>query len=149
MVGINPSDFSLFKGRTDINAKKLDIKSHNKKCPHCNSKFSLSTHIATFSYKKSYRTFAYPAIWHAAQMNLAESDEWIFVGYSLPDADYEFKHLLKSAELSYTVRPTIKIILKNDLNAAERYQKYFGNRLASKNIYLDGLEEYVKELRKK
>ena len=116
---------------------------------HCNSKFSLSTHIATFSYKKSYRTFAYPAIWHAAQMNLAESDEWIFVGYSLPDADYEFKHLLKSAELSYTVRPTIKIILKNDLNAAEIYQKFFGNRLASKNIYQDGLEEYVKELRKK
>lgn len=146
MVGINPSDFSLFKGRADIaKISRLNIISHNKKCPHCKSRFSLSTHIATFSYKKSYRTFAYPAIWHTAQMNLSESDEWIFVGYSLPDADYEFKHLLKSAELSYTVRPRIKIILKDDLKVAERYLRFFGSRLAIKNIYQNGLEGYVNE----
>jgi NAD-dependent SIR2 family protein deacetylase len=149
MVGISPSDFSLFKGRADIaNKSKLDIISHNKKCPYCKSKFSLSTHIATFSYKKSYRTFAYPAIWHTAQMNLSESDEWIFIGYSLPDADYEFKHLLKSAELSCNVRPRIKIILKDDQRAAERYLKFFGSRLLTKNIFQNGLEGYVKEVLK-
>jgi len=146
MVSISPSDFNLFKSSLNVNKiNKNDFNKHTKKCPNCNNNFSLATHITTFSYKKSYRTFAYPAIWHTAQVNLSESDEWIFIGYSLPEADYEFKHMLKTAELSYTVRPKIKVILKNDVDAVERYSRFFGNRLSSNNIFQKGLEDYVNE----
>ena len=38
--------------------------------------------------------------WFDAEDLLREAKNWVFVGYSLPEADYEFKYLLKRIELS-------------------------------------------------
>jgi hypothetical protein len=65
----------------------------------CNN--AVASHIATFSYRKSFRTAAYPAIWSEAENILANSKKWIFIGYSLPEADFELKHLIKNAELRF------------------------------------------------
>ncbi len=59
----------------------------------------VSTHIATFSYRKSFRTHAYPSIWYRAERMLSEADRWVLIGYSLPKADYDLKHLLKVAQM--------------------------------------------------
>jgi hypothetical protein len=61
----------------------------------------VSSHIATFSYRKSFRTHAYASIWNRAAEILADADRWIFIGYSLPKADFELKHLLKTAQLRF------------------------------------------------
>lgn len=147
-VGIFKSDFSFFnEANAFINPT---WNNHVPNCPSCGNK-TLSSHIATFSYKKSYRTFAYPVIWHNSQLQLSESDEWIFIGYSLPDSDYEFKHMLKSSELSLKRKadkeyPKIKVILKDDKNAENRYLNFFGERINKDNIYQKGLKDYVNNI---
>jgi hypothetical protein len=108
----------------------------------------ISSHIATFSYRKSFRTHAYPSIWHEAAKILARSSHWIFVGYSLPKADFELKHLLKSAQLRFShrnpARPIkIDVVVKGDGSKAE-YEGFFG--VEKCRYFSGGLEEYVKIL---
>jgi hypothetical protein len=38
--------------------------------------------------------------WLSAERLLRQAKKWVFIGYSLPAADYEFKHLLKRVQLS-------------------------------------------------
>lgn len=146
MVGLVKADFRLFdatlKGRAFDEA--LGLTPQKRECPFC--KNMVSTHIATFSFRKSYRTYAYPAIWHAARHWLSRSSRWLFVGYSLPDADYEFKHLLKTAQLALDRRKdvpplAIDVVLKNNPHAERRYRGLFGSRI--QNVCQGGLEEYV------
>jgi len=122
----------------------LGIAPENRECPFC--KNMISTHMATFSFTKSYRTYAYPAIWHSARRILSESSEWLFVGYSLPDADCEFKHVLKAAQLSLEKRRAnqplkIQVVLKENARAERRYRGFFGRRI--ERIHQGGLEGFV------
>jgi hypothetical protein len=146
MVGLVKADFRLFdetlKGRSFDEA--LGVSPQNRECPFC--KNMITTHMATFSFTKSYRTFAYPAIWHAARRLLTESNEWIFVGYSLPDADYEFKHMLKAAQLALERRKNlpplkIQVVLKGNSPAERRYRGFFGRKID--RIVQGGLEAYA------
>jgi hypothetical protein len=146
MIGLIKADFRLFAEQLSDQQfdEALGVTPESRKCPQCNN--MLATHIATFSFRKSYRTFAYPAIWHNAQTFLSKSNHWIFVGYSLPDADFEFKHLLKSGELSLRRRRgaaplQITVILKNDEAAELRFRSFFGNR--NLVVVQGGLQEFV------
>lgn len=151
MIGLIKADFRLFKeefSNTNFD-RALGTLFKSRKCHFCNN--MLATHIVTFSFKKSYRTFAYPAIWHNAQSILSKSSDWIFVGYSLPDADFEFKHMLKVSELTLRrkrVQPPLKInvVVKNDRAAEDRFRSFFGSRITK--IYQGGLQEFVKKNRK-
>lgn len=98
-VGLVKSDFRLFDEKfTDKHFdNSIGINPNEKQCRICNN--SVASHIATFSYRKSFRTAAYPAIWSEAENILANATKWVFIGYSLPEADFELKHLIKSAEL--------------------------------------------------
>jgi hypothetical protein len=147
MIGLIKSDFRLFEEAfTDQTFDDaLGIPPSSRACSMCGN--MLATHIATFSFRKSYRTFAYPSIWHYAQTSLSTSPHWIFVGYSLPDADFEFKHLLKTSELSFQRRRhraqslKVTVVLKDDSEAEARYRAFFGNRIQS--VVQGGLQEYV------
>lgn len=147
MVGLVKADFRLFDetltGRSFDEA--LGIAPSTRECLFC--KNMISTHMATFSFTKSYRTFAYPAIWHSARRLLSESSEWIFVGYSLPDADYEFKHMLKVAQLALERRKNtaplgIQVVVSANAAAERRYRGFFGKKIA--RIWQQGLEGYVR-----
>jgi len=74
--------------------------------------------------------------WHNAYLNLIQAKKIIFIGYSLPDADYHFRTLLRRA-----INPDAKIVVvlsKNDkpkrktssnmlrFFAKTRYQEFFG-----------------------
>jgi hypothetical protein len=81
--GIQEADLGMLKGysaKTELN---------NRKCMICGNE--ISSHIATFSYRKSFRANSFPNIWKKAEEMLSHADRWVFIGYSLPDADYEFK----------------------------------------------------------
>jgi NAD-dependent SIR2 family protein deacetylase len=67
---------------------------HDQQC-HC--KAELQGLIITPSYIKEYRSFHIAHIWHLAQRALVDSEEWIFIGYSLPDDDLWVKGLLLRA----------------------------------------------------
>ncbi len=109
----------------------------------------VSTDMATFSFTKSYRTFAYPAIWNSARRLLSQASEWIFVGYSMPDADYEFKHMLKAAQLALGRRKShppaaIHVVTGPDGRSERRFRGFYGKHVAG--IY-QGLEEFIERQR--
>ena len=82
-------------------------------------------------------------------MLLQQADRWVFIGYSLPQADYQFKHLLKSAQLitGESRSPEIAVITKNNGRelspSVVRYLRFFGDCMDMHNIYQHGIGEYV------
>lgn len=137
-----PHDFSLFGYALSPSSFSTIA------CPHCNIPH-MSTHIVTFSYQKNFRTNYFSCLWHQAEMLLQQADRWVFIGYSLPQADFQFKHLLKSAQLalSKSCLPEIVVITKNDGRlfnpSVARYVKLFGSCMQPHNIYHHGINEYV------
>ena len=109
-----------------------------KKCPMCGC--LLGSHIATFSFNKSFRTRAFEASWKQAEDILAEANKWIFVGYSLPDADFAFAHLLKCVQKRNDNKEIVVVVL-NDEEAKKRYESLFGKGFDFNN---GGISEYIK-----
>lgn len=145
-VGIHLSDFLLFKeAHQDENPNDFLDEVQGNRCKRCNN--NISTHIATFSYRKSFRTAAYPAIWNEAENLLAEADSWIFIGYSLPEADFELKHLIKSAELrtpKTNKERRIHAVVYQDETAKSKFERFFGKEKVT--VYDTGLTGYVESL---
>ncbi|MCB9772655.1 MAG: hypothetical protein H6754_08930 [Candidatus Omnitrophica bacterium] len=92
-------------------------------------------------------------VWHNAHVEIAEADRIVFIGYSLPEADYHFRTLIKRAIRSDTF---IDVVLKrNDkisrdtkpfqrkFFAETRYRNFFGeNRV---RFYWDGVGGYFRD----
>ncbi len=70
----------------------------------------------------------------------------LFVGYSLPDADYEFKHLLKTCQLKFDQRGSrkkhIEVVVGGGGAAAGRFKSLFGAQSVS--VTSGGLSAYVR-----
>jgi hypothetical protein len=145
-AGLIKADFRLFDERFTgaLFDSSLGIDPHERHCPLCDN--MVSTHIATFSYRKSFRTHAYPSIWHRAERILSEADRWVFIGYSLPKADYEIKHLLKVAQLSMAHKRRnrkleIDVVVKGN-SALGDYESVLGR--GTFTFHSDGLAGYVR-----
>jgi len=144
-AGLIKSDFRLFDeglgGRHFDNA--IGITENERKCKVCNC--AVGPHIATFSFRKSFRTHAFTNSWLAAEQILDKARTWVFIGYSLPNADFEFKHLLKTAQLKKnTLRNNSKrihVVVLNDIAAQGKYEAIFGRNAIK--VFQGGLEEYV------
>jgi hypothetical protein len=98
------------------------------KCNRCQGVF-LSTRIATFSYRKALDFPMFHRSWLYAEQLLRKADTWVFIGYSLPAADYEFKHLLKRIQLSKRRKIDFVVVTGGPIKMAEQtssnYQKFF------------------------
>ena len=81
--------------------------------------------------------------WFAAEELLRGSRRWVFIGYSLPPADYEFKYLLKRIQLSRGPRPEFIIISGGGQREVSRtydnYRKFFGRSVNKSNFFRCGL----------
>jgi len=145
-AGLVKSDFRLFdESFTDTKFDTaLGIPPRDRECRFC--KNLVSSHIATFSYRKSFRNPAYPSIWYHAERLLSESDNWVFIGYSLPEADYELKHLLKAAQLRMSQRRSrhkrkIQVVVLEDIQTRHKFELFFGPETIE--FFDGGLSEYV------
>ena len=78
-------------------------------CPHCGAD-SLGTRFATFSYRKALDFPMHAASWRTAEIYLKQAQDWVFFGYSMPAADFEFKYLLKRVQLSEEDRPILPLL---------------------------------------
>ncbi len=71
--------------------------------------------------------------WKSAERLLKDAETWTFIGYSMPGADYEFKHMLKRVELSRASPPKIVLITGGNKQAVSdtlsNYQKFFGKSM--------------------
>jgi hypothetical protein len=96
----------------------------------CSKRVALGTRIATFSFRKALEFPMFQRSWLAAEDLLRTAGRWVFIGYSLPAADYEFKYLLKRTQLSRSREPEFVIVSggeKKDLRRTyDNYQRFFG-----------------------
>jgi hypothetical protein len=114
------------------------------RCLRCTS-VPLTTRIATFSFLKALDFPMFEKSWLAAEELLQEAKTWIFIGYSLPAADYEFKHLLKRVQLSRDA-PKFVVITGGNPEQADRtyenYQRFFGLGIKrGENFFANGLDD--------
>jgi hypothetical protein len=113
------------------------------RCANCGD-VPLTTRIATFSYLKALDFPMFEKSWLSAERALRTADKWIFIGYSLPAADFEFKHLLKRVQLSRPRAPEFVVItggLPDDCDQTyANYQGFFGRGIKREsNFFGNGL----------
>ncbi len=139
-AGFKVTDFEILGDFKQDIGKFTD----GEECLICGDR--ISSHIATFNFRKSFKENSFPQLWDEAEKALTFSDKWIFIGYSLPQADYEFKHLLKISELKLRHKNKrkheIDVVLLNSTSTAAKYISFFGQRKVK--IYNGGINEYIK-----
>lgn len=139
---LEPDDFELFGVKENIiNKKELTAKGV-RDCPHCGNKFA--GRVATFSYRKAFSIAQFQTIWERAHAYLREADTWLIIGYSLPEADFEFLHLIKSAQLARKnpMRLSIEVVIKGSEVTKRRYKSFLG--LNDNRIKTGGLEQWIR-----
>lgn len=124
--------------------KKIDRGHGRKQQWHCSrcERVCLATRIATFSYLKALDFPMFQSSWFSAEHLLRNARRWVFIGYSLPAADFEFKYLLKRIQTSRQNRPEIVLVTGGEDPDATylNYQRFFGRIMDRKNGYFsDGL----------
>lgn len=85
-------------------------------CEYCNREkkaSELAPLIITPTYIKSLENVHLKSIWYNMYIEISQADELYFIGYSLPNADFELKYLLKKAVRSDT---KIKVVLHKSDN---------------------------------
>jgi hypothetical protein len=109
-------------------------------CTRCRD-VTLGTCLATFTYLKALDFPMFQKSWFAAERLLRNARRWVFIGYSLPAADYAFKYLLKRVQLSRKSEPEILVVTKGRHSKLtySSYQRFFGQTVKPGNFYDDGL----------
>lgn len=138
---IKSSDFRRLGDRDEVVAEIDELCQAGPLCGRCGS--PLSGRVATFSYSKALDTVPFHVSWHAALEKLREAKRWLFVGYSFPAADYEFRHLLKTAERARedSDELRVEVIVKGNHGEEERFKQFFGEAIVG--IDTDGLRKWV------
>lgn len=110
-------------------------------CTNCTD-VPLTTRIATFSYLKALDFPMFEKSWLSAERALRSADKWIFIGYSLPAADFEFKHLLKRVQLSRRRAPEFVVITGGLISDCDQtytnYQGFFGRGIKRESNFFGG-----------
>ena len=135
---LEKDDFCLFPDGRHV-ARKLGDDLDLRAC-RCGGR--RSARIATFSYRKDLSTPGFQRIWEEAHAKLQAAERWLLVGYSLPWADIEIRHLLKTAQLGRSQQPTIDVVLKHDRCGGDRYTRFFGSNV---NIFQGGLDGWISQ----
>jgi NAD-dependent SIR2 family protein deacetylase len=130
-------------------------------CRHCienfksfnTESFRLLTSLIMPTYVKDLDSIQHKLIWHNAAIELSEANKIVFLGYSLPLADFEFKQLLSrmiraDAEIEVVLveqdNPNIGDKTMDYTKAGYRFQNFFSGRKL--NIRYIGVENYIETL---
>lgn len=124
-------------------------------CRHCDDNYgiesshTLTSNIIMPTFLKNLSNPQYKLMWQNAGVELSEANKIIFIGYSLPQADYEMRQLLsrmtrKNVEIlvvGYSANPVTDI---NFIELEKRYKVFFGSRLKLP-IYHRGARQYIND----
>ncbi|MBK9636718.1 MAG: hypothetical protein IPO63_02475 [Bacteroidetes bacterium] len=132
-----------------------------KYCRHCNKNFPdvnkdtncLYTNLITPTFLKNLNNVQNKLVWQNAAIELSEASKIIFLGYSLPHADFEFKQLLSRM---IRTNADIEVVLIKDDNPENYHdkQKYnaagyrFENFFSGRNLKIsyEGVANYLEKL---
>ncbi len=108
----------------------------------------LEPYVITPTFAKVFDQPHIQTTWHNAYVELREADEIIIIGYSLPEADYHFRTLLRRA---IRTNSEVRVVLsqydaptesKSDL-PEHRYRRIFSDSQLS--LTYDGVEAFIGE----
>lgn len=121
-------------------------------CRHCDENFpeednnhKLISNLIMPTFIKDLSNPQYKIIWQNAGIEISEADKVVFIGYSLPSADFEMRQLL-----SRMVRKSAKIEVVDYCNSDREpelkthWKNFFGSREV--NFYFDGAKSYLERL---
>jgi NAD-dependent SIR2 family protein deacetylase len=131
-----------------------------KYCRHCDKNFGvkneksnlLSTNLIMPTFLKNLNNVQNKLIWQNAGIELSEASKIVFLGYSIPQADFEFKQLLsrmirKDVEIEAVLisADNPKTYKDDDLakyqTAGYRFENFFSGRTIK--IYYNGVDDYI------
>ena len=139
-----------FDQKIAVQQYKMPLNS-KEKCRHCENNFgshtshALSSNLIMPTFLKNLTNAQYKLVWHNAAIELSEASKIIFIGYSLPAADFEIRQML-----SRMVRPDaiIEVVDKAEsasdtyiINLKKRYETFFGREV---EVHHFGTELYFK-----
>jgi len=124
-------------------------------CRHCQNNFPggtashyLVSNLVMPTFLKNLSNPQYKIIWQNAGIELSEADKIIFIGYSLPQADFEMRQLLARMVKKDAVIEVVDY--ENSKNKQfidqmkTRYQIFFGKREV--HFHLEGASAYIGNL---
>ncbi|HBS87331.1 MAG: hypothetical protein A2W91_17285 [Bacteroidetes bacterium GWF2_38_335] len=130
----------------------------NKNCVHCNKNYSkqggstniLRSNLIMPTFLKDLTNFQIKLIWQNASIELSEADKIVFIGYSLPNADYELRQLLSRMVRHdaiievVTEEETDTETKKSNEETYNRYKTFFGKR----DVRLEsiGVKKYIQKI---
>jgi hypothetical protein len=120
-------------------------------CPYCRkekkkeketSRPKLEPFLVSPTFVKRFSNPHIQMTWHNAYLDLSEAkDEVVFIGYSLPEADYHVRTLLAR---SIDLNAKIICVTKDDQETVDRYYAFFGKHRVE--VVRDGVEAYFGNL---
>jgi NAD-dependent SIR2 family protein deacetylase len=119
-------------------------------CRYCDTQFGvqkshrLISNLIMPTFLKNFSNPQYKLIWQSAGIELSEASQIVFIGYSLPQADFEMRQLL-----ARMVRRDARIVVVDYGDPAEhvmaakmkRYEVFFGRRKPV--FHLKGAKDYI------
>lgn len=121
-----------------------DVRCYN---PYCTELYQAL--IVSPTFLKSYSNRIVREIWTLAEQTIAEAEEIIFIGYSMPVDDYEIKNMLLRGISKNKKRPCITVINKRPENLKEemenaRYEMNYRRVFGSVEYKACGFNRYFK-----
>ena len=137
----------------------------NKHCNHCSINFkenktnstALRSNLIMPTFLKDLNNFQIKLIWQNSGVELSEASKIVFIGYSLPQADYEFRQLLSrmiphDTKIEVVMRDekdektgeVLKERVDSNNDTLKRYRAFFGKREVTD--HRDGVVKYIENL---
>lgn len=122
-------------------------------CTHCNENFgefkshNLTSNLIMPTFLKDLSNPQYKIIWQNAGIELSEAKKIVFIGYSLPQADFEMRQLLSRM---VDKRTEIEVVNWKDsgkpeiyTNLIQNFKQFFGRNIKD---YEHGTSNYIDKL---
>jgi NAD-dependent SIR2 family protein deacetylase len=121
-------------------------------CRHCDKNFPeengrhiLSPNLIMPTYLKNLSNPQYRIIWQNAGIEISEADEIVFIGYSLPYADFEMRQLLsRMTRKDARIHVVDYLPSENRAELKAHWSKFFGKREIK--FSFDGAKSFINSL---
>jgi len=142
-----PSCHRLFAHKNEKTGIKAILR--ETKCRVCKSSqksVNLEHSIILPTFRKDLTSFHFQHIWNQAAIELSEATRIVFIGYSFPLADFDFRTLI-TRTIGKRVEVDVVLFDKKYPNRikhtpeGKRYQNYFGSKI--RRIHYCGVEEWI------
>jgi len=131
---VNKSEKIARGGFDGKSSCRLCSKNHKKP-----TKLDAALLLPTF--QKELTKFHFQHIWNQAAIELSQATKLVFIGYSFPLADFDFRSLITKYVGDVNVEVVLLSENGNETEEGNRYRNYFGQKITQ--IHYHGVEDYV------